>query len=147
MASYEETEPPKGLRIAGGVISIVCGGIIAVIFVFFLFVGGLLSIIAIIFGEPGLLLLLFCSPVLIAGAVLLFTGGLLGLLKVARVGAILALIGSILVIIFNFFSYKLLIGYAGTGLEFFLTAAIIIIPLSIIGVIGSVLLFIALRRS
>lgn len=152
MTVYEEMESSKSLRIVGGVLSVVSGGISLVAYVAYFIWGLIFGYIALIFGHPEVLLLLLAIPIVWAGAALLFAGGIVGFTRQTKVGAILSLIGSIGVTIFNLVMIYLITQSEldPEVLAFFeslLPITYMIIPVSIVGIIGAIILFIAIRKT
>jgi hypothetical protein len=146
MTAYEPIEvkePHRGTKIAGGIVSLASGIIVGVLYVYFFIFCLFFGYIAIIFGEPRYWFLIILIPVALAGAALLVTGGIMGFTNISKTGAILSLLGSGLAIAFNVFLW-----YGATNassLHPLISFPFIGLPASLIGLIGGVLLAIALR--
>ncbi|MFX1296067.1 MAG: hypothetical protein ACFFD2_14610 [Promethearchaeota archaeon] len=140
----EVEEPSKGLKITGGIISIIGGAATLIIYIIYLFWTIIFGFIALIFAEPRYLLLLFGTPIIFAGAVLLFVGGIIGFTSASKTGAILAMIGAATVNIFNIILFDMLTEWGEIVLR---PLVIIAIPMGIIGIIGAIILLIAAIKS
>ncbi len=140
----EYKEPPRALKISGGIVSIIGGAATLVIYVYFLIFCIFFGFIAIIFGEPRYWFIIILLPIILAGGALFITAGAMGFSSLSKTSVILGYIGSGLSIGFNIYLWNL--SKSDVDLLGMTPFPIYGLPFALVGLIGAILLTIALTK-
>ena len=131
------------LSTIGMLLTIIACGLSILGYMAFFALGILFGILLIIAEAVEIILLLFSFPLGIAGAIVGGIGGFYAYTQESYKGAILSLIGTLIMLIFNIILY---FSVAFLGFDLFTFILLVLVLLGIFGTIGSFMLVIALRK-